>query len=129
MTAVPEDYLDLLERPTFANLATVRPDGTPQVNPMWFAWDGSVLRFTHTSQRQKFRNITANPHVAVAISDPDNPYRYLEVRGEVTDVTPDPEGAFYRELAVRYGRGGDTPPKDAAVRVILSVSITHATWM
>jgi PPOX class probable F420-dependent enzyme len=129
MAEIPEDHLDLLERPLFAHLATVRPDGTPQVNPMWFVWDGAALRFTHTNERQKFRNLTANPHVAVSIQDPENPYRYLEVRGTVDQITPDPEGAFYRELALRYGRDRGTPPRDAPARVILSVSITHSTWM
>jgi len=129
MTAVPEDHRDLLERPIVANLATVRPDGTPQVNPMWFVSDGTTIRFTHTDERQKFRNVASNPHMALSIQDPDNPYRYLEVRGEVTDVTPDPEGAFYRELAVRYGRDRGNAPRDAAHRVILSMTIEHATWM
>jgi PPOX class probable F420-dependent enzyme len=129
MTAVPEDHLDLLERPVFAHLATVRPNGTPQVNPMWFVYDGDVIRFTHTDERQKFRNLASNPHVAVSIQDPDNPYRYLEVRGTVSDITPDPEGDFYRELAVRYGRDRGTGPRDAPHRVIISVTIEHATWM
>lgn len=129
MATVPDDHLDLLERPVVANLATVRPNGAPQVNPMWFVWDGEVLKFTHTDERQKFKNLETEPRVAVAIQDPDNPYRYLEVRGVVSDITPDPEGAFYRELAVRYGRDRGTPPRDAAHRVIISVTITHATWM
>jgi PPOX class probable F420-dependent enzyme len=129
MAPVPEDHLDLLERPIVANLATVRPDGTPQVNPMWFVWDETTIRFTHTDERQKFRNLARNPHVAVSIQDPDNPYRYLEVRGEINAITPDPEGAFYRELAVRYGRDRGNAPRDAAHRVILSMTIEHATWM
>lgn len=129
MAEIPEDHLDLLERAVFAHLATVRPDGTPQVNPMWFAWDGNVIRFTHTDERQKFRNLASNPNVAVSISDPDNPYRYLEVRGVVEDITPDPEGTFYQELAARYGRAQSGPPRDAAHRVVLTVSIGHATWM
>lgn len=129
MATIPEDHLDLLERPIVVNLATVRPDGAPQVNPMWFVWDGNVMRFTHTDERQKFHNLATEPRVAVAIQDPDNPYRYLEVRGVVSDITPDPEGAFYRELALRYGRDRGTPPRDAPHRVILSVTINHATWM
>ena len=128
MAAIPEDHLDLLERPLISFLATVRPDGTPQVNPMWFVWDGSVIRFTHTSERQKFRNLATNSHVAVAIHDPDVSPRYLEVRGRVDSITPDPEGSFYRQLAARYGRDRGEPPRDAAVRVILTVSIDHATW-
>ena len=80
MVAVPDGFEDLLDRPLFGHLATTRPDGTAQVNPMWFDWDGSRLRFTHTTKRQKYRNVTANPAVAMSIHDPDNPYRYLEVR-------------------------------------------------
>jgi PPOX class probable F420-dependent enzyme len=129
MTTVPEDHLDLLERPVFAHLATVRPDGSPQVNPMWFVWDGEVVRFTHTDERQKFRNLKADPRVAISIQDPENPYRYLEVRGVVSDISPDPEGAFYRELAVRYGRDRGNAPRDAAHRVIIAVALTHSTWM
>jgi PPOX class probable F420-dependent enzyme len=129
MATVPEEYLDLLERPAFAHLATTRPDGSPQVNPMWFTWDGTHIRFTHTDERQKFRNLAANPHVAIAISDPDNPYRYLELRGVVENVVSDPTGAFYVELAVRYGRDTGKPPRDAPHRVILEVAITHTTSM
>jgi len=78
MVAIPEDYESLLERPLYGHLATTRPDGRVQVNPMWFDWDGELLRFTHTTKRQKYRNITSRPEVAMSISDPDNPYRYLE---------------------------------------------------
>ena len=83
MVAIPDGYEDLLQRPLYGHLATTRPNGTVQVNPMWFDWDGEVLRFTHTSKRQKYRNVTAHPQVAMSILDPDNPYRYLEVRGDV----------------------------------------------
>ena len=73
MVAIPEGYESLLERPLYGHLATVRPDGNPQVNPMWFAWDGELLRFTHTTKRQKYRNIAANPNVAMSIIDPGQP--------------------------------------------------------
>ena len=56
---IPDEYADLLDRPLFGHLATIRPDGTPQVNPMWFSWDGTHLRFTNTTHRQKHRNVTA----------------------------------------------------------------------
>src|ERR1051325_9097028 len=65
MATVPEGYESLLARPLYGHLATVRPDGTPQVNAMWFDWDGELLRFTHTTKRQKYRNVTANPAVAM----------------------------------------------------------------
>ncbi|GAA1608278.1 PPOX class F420-dependent oxidoreductase [Actinoplanes couchii] len=123
--AIPEDFKDLLERPLFADLATVREDGTPQVNPMWYAWDGEFIKFTHTNFRRKFKNITANPAVAISIIDPENPYRYLEVRGVVEHIEPDPTGAFFVELATRYNAPfGTEVPKDAPDRVVLKVRPT-----
>ena len=122
---IPDELRDLLERPLFADLATVREDGTPQVNPMWYAWDGEFLKFTHTNFRRKFKNIAANPAVAVSIIDPANPYRYLEVRGVVDRVEPDPTGAFYVELATRYDAPfGTSAPKDLPDRVVIFVRPT-----
>jgi PPOX class probable F420-dependent enzyme len=124
MVAVPDGYETFLERPLFGQLATVRPDGRPQVSPMWFDWDGELLRFTHTTKRQKYRNLAANPYVAMSISDPDNPYLYLEVRGVLEDVMPDPAGAFYLQLNDRYSGPLTETPADKADRVILVVRPT-----
>jgi PPOX class probable F420-dependent enzyme len=124
MVAIPAGYEDLLTRPLYGHLATTRPDGSPQVNPMWFEWDGEVLRFTHTTKRQKYRNIAANPHVAISVVDPDVPYKYLEVRGVVEEIVPDPTGAFYLRLNDRYDGPLTEPPTDAADRVIVVVRPT-----
>jgi PPOX class probable F420-dependent enzyme len=116
----PESHADLLDKPTFAHLATVRPDGSPQSSVMWFAWDGDRIRMTHTKTRQKFRNLADEPRVALSIADPDDQYRFLEVRGVVEGVEDDDEQAsFYRSLQKRYGM--EYPVKDAAVRVILTI--------
>jgi len=61
---------------------------------MWFAWDGSRIRLTHTRTRQKFVNLTAEPRVALSIADPDNQYRFLEIRGTVEKIEDDPGGAM-----------------------------------
>jgi PPOX class probable F420-dependent enzyme len=124
MVDIPEDYESLLERPLYGHLATLRPDDRVQVNPMWFDWDGEVLRFTHTTKRQKYRNVTAHPDVAMSVADPDNPYHYLEVRGRVEEIVPDPTGAFYLHLNDRYGGPLSEPPPDAPDRVILVVRPT-----
>jgi PPOX class probable F420-dependent enzyme len=122
MTVIPDSHADLLTRPLFAHLATIRPDGTPQVNPMWFAWDGTHVRFTNTRTRRKYRNVTLEPRVAMSINDPEKPYRYLEVRGRVERIEPDPDAKFFAELADRYGLDlGGQPPADAADRVVLVV--------
>src|ERR1700733_15106040 len=86
MAEIPEGALDLLERPLYASLGTTRPDGAPQVNPMWFVWDGGFLWFTHPSKRQEYRNLAREPRVSISIFDPEQPYRYIEIRGEVDHI-------------------------------------------
>lgn len=112
----------ILHAKTFAHLATAGPAGEPQSSPMWFIWDGQHLKFTHTTERQKYRNIKRDPRVAVSITDPDDPYVYAELRGVVDRIEEDPTGAFYDTLAEHYGSAsryrGDP-------RVIISVKIQH----
>jgi PPOX class probable F420-dependent enzyme len=91
----PQSHADLLEKPSFAHLATVRPDGAPQSSVMWFQWDGERVRFTHTRTRQKFKNLAHEARVAFSIRDEANPYRFLEVRGEVESIETDPGAKFY----------------------------------
>jgi PPOX class probable F420-dependent enzyme len=122
---IPDDLRDLLDEPNYGALGTVRPDGSVQVNPMWFEYDGEHLLFTHTTKRQKFRNLEANPSMSLMVFDPENPYRYIEVRGRLVEATPDPEGAFYVRLNQRYGNADQQPPPDSADRVVLSMSIEH----
>ena len=115
----PGSHVDLLERPLFAHLATVRPDGAPQSNVMWFEWNGQDVRFTHTTTRQKYRNFEHEPRVAFSVLDPDNPYRFIEVRGDVATIEADPGGTFYGRLQERYGQS--YPVTDADVRVVVTV--------
>jgi len=124
---IPADLRHLLEQPNYGALGTIRPDDTVQVNPMWFVFDGEHLRFTHTNKRGKFRNLQHNPSMALSIIDPENPFRYLEVRGALVDVQPDPTGAFYVELANRYGDADAQAPADKADRVILVMSVEKTT--
>jgi PPOX class probable F420-dependent enzyme len=121
---IPESHLDLLTRPLFGHLATTRPDGSLQVTPMWFLFDGDELRFTTTRTRQKYRNLRHDPHLALSVNDPDQPYRYLEVRGEVSAIDPDPRGEFFDVLARRYGMEYQPPVADAADRVVIRMRPT-----
>jgi PPOX class probable F420-dependent enzyme len=116
----PESHADLLTKPTFAHLATVRPDGSPQSSVMWFDFDGERIRMTHTKTRQKFRNLRDEPRVAMSIADPDDGYRFLEVRGTVESVVDDDaEASFYQALQKRYGQS--YPIRDAAERVVITI--------
>jgi len=124
MTAtIPAAYTRFLQEPLFGNLGTIRPDDTVQVNPMWFEYDGEFLRFTHTTKRAKFRNLQHNKSMSLAISDPDNPYDFIELRGRLVDVIPDPTGAFYVRLGQRYGNADQQPPPDSVDRVILVMGV------
>ena len=116
---LPASHRDLLDRPLFAHLATLRPDGSPQSSVMWFAWDGSRARFSHTTARQKYRNLVADGRVSFHVQDPDNPYRTLEIRGRVESMQPDTDATFYRSLQKRYGV--ETPVFDADIRVVIVV--------
>ena len=80
-TVIPEKYADLFQKRAFASLGTLMPDGRPQVTPVWCDFDGQHVIFNSARGRQKDRNVRRDPRVALAIVDPDNPYRYLEIRG------------------------------------------------
>ena len=90
---------------------------------MWFAWDGKRVRFSHTSTRQKYRNLARDGRVSFHVQDPDNAYRTLEVRGRVESMDPDPDAVFYRSLQERYGLV--VPVFDADVRVVIVVQPSH----
>jgi PPOX class probable F420-dependent enzyme len=124
MGLIPEEYMDLVERPVYASVATIRPDGAPQNNPMWFLWDGEFLYFTHMRTRQKYRNVSAEPRVSLSIMDPEQPFRYVEIRGTVERIDEDPTAAMYMKLAERYGVPMSEPPADAPDRVVLVVRPT-----
>jgi PPOX class probable F420-dependent enzyme len=121
----PESHVDLLERPVFAHLATVTADGAPLANVMWFLWDAEhgLIKMTHTNNRHNYRYLLREPRVALSIADPDDQYRYLQVRGVVESMDPDPTGGFFQALQHRY-RGIKTEVADRDVRVILSIRPT-----
>lgn len=124
---IPAELIDLLERPLYGSLGTVRPDGTVQVNPMWFEHDGEHVRFTHTTRRVKYRSLQGNPAMSLMVFDPERPIRYLELRGSLIEAVPDPEGDFYVRLARRYGNPGAEPPADRADRVVLVMRVEHVS--
>src|ERR1041385_3889801 len=99
---IPEKYIDLFDKKAFANLATMMPDGTPQVTPVWVDYDGTHVIINSARGRQKDKNLRSNPAVAMAIVDPDNPYRYLEVRGQVTEITEDGADEHIDKMAKKY---------------------------
>jgi PPOX class probable F420-dependent enzyme len=101
-TVIPDSHRDLLETTALADIATIGPDGAPQVNPVWFGWDGQLLSFSQTKTRQKFKNLNKDSRIAISIVDPSNPYRYMEIRGKVVDFIEDPDKAFIDSMAQKY---------------------------
>ena len=121
-TTIPKDFLDLFEKRAFAHLATIMPDGTPQVTPVWVDYDGEFILVNSARGRQKDRNISRNPAVALSIQDPDDPYRYVQVRGSVVKITTLGADAHIDKLMKKY-TGQDHYPwkKPGEVRVIYKI--------
>ncbi len=132
MGAIPDKYLDLFQeqKKAFASLATVMPDGSPQVTPVWFDYAGGVIRVNTAKGRVKARNMKQGSPVALAIMDPDNPYRHVQVRGRVARITEDGAPAHIDSLANKY-LGQDKYPyaKPGEVRVIYEITPTSASVM
>ena len=127
MTAIPDKFLDLVtKKKAFANLATLLPDGSPQVTPVWIDYANGVLRVNTAKGRTKARNMTTGARVAIAIQDPDNPYRYLQVRGRVKHMTEQGADAHIDALAKKY-LGQDKYPhrRPGEVRQIYEIEPTH----
>jgi PPOX class probable F420-dependent enzyme len=99
---IPEQYADLFSKKVFAGLATVMPDGSPQVTPVWIDYDGENVVFNTAVGRQKDKNLVAQPRVSVMLVDPENPYRYLEVRGTVAERTQDGADEHINKMAKKY---------------------------
>ncbi|MBV9252199.1 MAG: PPOX class F420-dependent oxidoreductase [Acetobacteraceae bacterium] len=103
MTDIPAEFMDLLERKkAFAELATVMPDGSPQVTPVWFDYKDGRMRVNTAKGRVKARNMQEGSRVALAIRDPDNPYRYMQIRGRVARVSEQGASAHIDQLAKKY---------------------------
>jgi PPOX class probable F420-dependent enzyme len=101
-SVIPEEYLDLFQKKAFAHLATVMADGSPQVTPVWVDFDGRHLLVNSARGRVKDRNMRRDPRVAVEIMDPDNPYRYIQLRGRVVEITEEGADASIDSLAKKY---------------------------
>jgi PPOX class probable F420-dependent enzyme len=99
---IPEGYGDFLESAALAHIATLGLNGEPQNNPVWFDGDGEHLKFSQTKTRQEYRNVNRDPRIAIANVDPGNPYRYLEIRGEVERIEEDPDLDFINAMAKKY---------------------------
>ena len=127
---IPDSHLDLFKKKAFAHLVTLMPDGDPQTTPIWIDYDGKNLLINTAEGRLKDKNMQRDKRVAVSITDPDNPYRYLEVRGHVIERTKSGADAHIDAMAKKY-LGQDKYPfrRPGEVRVIYKVAPERSTSM
>jgi len=127
---IPENFRDLFTKRAFGNLATLMPDGHPQVTPVWCDFDGTHVLVNSAKGRQKDRNMRRDARVALALADPDNPYRYLEVRGRVVEITEQGANEHIDRMAKKY-LGLDKYPnrRPGEVRVLYKIQPEHTTSM
>jgi PPOX class probable F420-dependent enzyme len=125
-----EKNRDLFNKRAFAQFATLMPDGSPQVSSVWVDYDGEYVLINTARGRQKDRNVSRDPRVAIVIQDPENPYRQLMVRGKVVEVTEKDADDHIDKMAFKY-RGLEKYPnrRPGEVRVILKIKPIHVTGL
>ncbi len=104
MNAIPDAFQDLLadETRAFVYLATLMKDGSPQLTPVWFNTDGAYILIKSVRGNVKDHNMRARPRVALLIPDPKNPYRFVQIRGRVVEITEHGADAHIDALAGKY---------------------------
>jgi PPOX class probable F420-dependent enzyme len=127
---IPANFMDLFAKRAFGHLGTLMPDGWPQVTPVWVDYDGEHVVFNSALGRVKDRNVRRDPRVTITVVDPENPYRYLEVRGRVVEITQQGADAHIDRLAKKYMGVDSYPYRNAReVRVIYKVKPEHTSTM
>ncbi|MFG2075528.1 PPOX class probable F420-dependent enzyme [Nonomuraea maritima] len=125
MVKLSEEVRKLLDAPNYATVTSLNPDGGPQSSVVWIRTDGDDVIFSTVKGRRKPRNFERDPRASLLVIDPDDPYRYVEVRGRVSMV-PDPEGALIEELSQKY-RGRPWEDKPGTERLIVRISPDRVT--
>ena len=131
MKKIPKKYQDLFtdETQAFLFLATTMEDGSPQVTPVWFNADGEYLLINSAKGRTKDRNMRARPRVAVAIMDPQNAYRYIQLRGEVIEITEKGAREHINALSKKYTGNDVYPGPPEETRVTYKIRIDQANMI
>jgi len=120
---IPDTALDLFQKPILAHFATIMPDGTPQVTPVWVDFDGTYVLINTAKGRRKTLNVEQQPKVGLDLVDSANPFHWLSVRGHVAEITEEGADAHIDKLAKKY-IGVDIYPghRDDETRVILKIT-------
>jgi PPOX class probable F420-dependent enzyme len=126
--SVPFPLIPLLESTAIAFISTIGPTGAPHTTPQWFLWEQDALHFSLVDGRQKLRNLRRDPRLSVVVANPADPTWYLELRGHVDDLVPDPELTLERKIALKYtGSYVDVEPPETAryAATVVVEKITH----
>jgi PPOX class probable F420-dependent enzyme len=125
---IPDKYVDILQKRSFAHIATLMPDGSPQVTPVWIDYDGKYILVNSARNRQKDLNMRRDPRVTLSIQDPDDPYRFIQIRGTVIEINSDGADAHIDKLAHKY-LGVEKYPnrRPGEVRVIYKIAPQRIT--
>ncbi|MFB6085092.1 MAG: pyridoxamine 5'-phosphate oxidase family protein [Halorientalis sp.] len=123
MPEIPEAYHDLFEKATFAHVTTMLPDGRPHTTPVWVDYDADADRLLVNTERhrRKAKNVENDPTISASMTDPDNPYRFLSITGEVEEVTTEGAREHIDELALRYTGEEEYQQPIESERVILRI--------
>jgi PPOX class probable F420-dependent enzyme len=124
---IPGVFHDLLRSRAVAFVSTIGKSGAPQITPLWFLWDGERVRISLVEGRQKLRNLRRDPRIAVAIADPARPTFYLELRGTVSELVPDPGLELERAIAQKYTGGWEDVEPPGTMRYATSVIVERTT--
>ena len=121
---IPDKFLDLLTGKNFANVATINPDGSPQVTPMWLDYDEDTneILVNTAKGRKKERNMTLNKKIALSIMDSTNSYRYVGIQGEITNITTEGAEAHIHKLSKKYMGRDKYPLVEGEVRLLIRIS-------
>lgn len=130
MKQIPESHADILDKPSFAHLSTLMSDGSPQASAVWVDTDGAFIVVNTAEGRLKDRNVRRDPRVAISVTDPDNPYRSMTVRGKVTKITNDGADEHIDKMAKKY-MGVDEYPfrQPGEVRVLYYIEPERVATM
>ncbi|HEY0336610.1 MAG TPA: PPOX class F420-dependent oxidoreductase [Burkholderiales bacterium] len=128
-SSFPDKYLDLFQKKAFAAFTTLMPDGSPQTTPVWVDYQNNEIWVNSAVGRQKDRNVRRDPRVALAVIDSENPYRYVEVRGRVREITQAGADAHIDKMAKKYLEQDKYPygqPGEQRVLYKIAIEKTHA---
>lgn len=124
---VPRSYLDLLQGNVIAHLATVNPDGQPSVTPVWMLWQDDHVVLSVLGETRKLQNMRANPNIALSLLDPENPMRYLEMRGRVTAIERYDDLSVVNALSRKYIGHDYRNVKPGQIRFRIDIAIERWT--